>query len=129
MNLYDFSRKDIGNYGERVVCAYILKRGFDILERNKAFKTGELDIIASRAGCLHLIEVKSLACDAFPEERYQGYRPEENLSTSKLRKVVRTAQWYIAQRDWDGEWQVDAAFVWLRRSDGVGKVQYVPQVL
>lgn len=129
MNLYDFSSKDIGNYGESIVCAYLRKRGFTILDRNRAFKTGELDIVAQKGKRLHLVEVKSLASDAFPDHTYGGYKPEENLSQSKLKKVVRTAQWYIAQANWAGEWQIDAAFVWLRRSDGVGRVRYMPQVL
>ena len=52
-----------------------------------------------------------------------------NLHAYKIRNVVKTAEWYVAEHDWEGEWQVDAALVWLREGDGAAKVTYLPQIV
>ncbi len=129
MDFRNSSRKDIGNYGEWVACEYLKRLGFRILDRNVFFKTGELDVVAQKGRVVHIVEVKTLLCEEFPSERTQNrYDPADNLSTYKLRKVQRTAEWYLALKDWEGEWQIDGALVWLRAHDGVARVRYLPQV-
>jgi hypothetical protein len=75
--------------------------------------------------------VKSIVCIEFPNDHSsrENYDPAVNLHPLKIRKVARTAEWYIADVDWEGEWQVDAALVWLRKHDGMAHVRYVPQIL
>lgn len=129
MDFSNSSRKDIGNWGESVACEYLARLGFRIQGRNIAFKTGELDIVAQKGDAIHIVEVKTLLCAEFPNAQSQNrYDPADNLSIYKLRKVQRTAEWYLAQKDWEGEWQIDAALVWLRARDGVARVRYLPQV-
>ena len=129
MDFSNSSRKDIGNWGESVACEYLKRLGFRIQGRNIAFKTGELDIVAQKGEVIHIVEVKTLLCTEFPNVQSQNrYDPADNLSTYKLRKVQRTAEWYLAQKGWEGEWQIDGALVWLRARDGVARVRYLPQV-
>ncbi|HEV7121213.1 MAG TPA: hypothetical protein VGN56_00110, partial [Candidatus Paceibacterota bacterium] len=71
---------------------------------------------------------KTLLCQEFPGTWQERYDPGDNLSLYKLRKVTRTAEWYLAQKGWKGEWQIDGALVWLRACDGVARVRYLPQV-
>jgi hypothetical protein len=52
-----------------------------------------------------------------------------NLHGGKIRKVARTAEWYLADIGWEGEWQLDAALVWRRERDGRCLVRYLPQIL
>ena len=106
------------------------RQGFKILDRNVSRKTGELDIVAQKDEVLHVVEVKSVACSEFPgSPRARSFDPAENLHAAKLRKVVRTGEWYVAENGWEGEWQVDGVIVWLRRRDGVARVRYLPQLL
>jgi putative endonuclease len=130
VNTTRYTHKDRGVLGEKVAAEYLRRYGFEIIDGNVSRKSGELDIIAKKEGCLHFVEVKSLACEAFPRsgETTDRYDPAFNLHTNKLRKVVRTAEWYCADIDWEGEWQVDAVFVWLRFHDRMARVSYVPQV-
>lgn len=130
MDFTNSSRKDIGNQGEAVACEYLRKLGFRILGRNIAFKTGELDIVAQKGRVVHIVEVKTVLCEEFPDPKriQERYDPADNLSTYKLRKVMRTAEWYLAQKEWEGEWQIDGALVWLRARDGVARVRYLSQV-
>lgn len=135
MDISGFSRKDIGNLGERIAAEYLRRRGFEIVGRNVARKTGELDVIARMGETLHFVEVKTLVCKEFPNYRssvasqQDHYDPSENLHLYKIRKVARTSEWYLADIDWEGESQIDGILVWLREHDGMARVRYLPQIL
>jgi len=125
------TRKEVGNLGERVAAEYLRRHGFSIRDCNVARKTGELDIIAEREDTLHFVEVKTNLVDEFLNEEYSGdeYDPSLNLHEEKIRKVARTGEWYVLEKQWEGEWQVDGCLVWLRRRDGVARVRYLPQIV
>lgn len=129
MDVSSLSTKDRGDLGERVVSEYLKRLWFQILGRNIARKTGELDIVARKGECLHFVEVKTLLCREFPVDAGDGYDPADNLHPYKIRKVARTAEWYVAEKDWEGEWQVDGALVWLRLRDGKAHIRYLPQIV
>lgn len=131
MNLARKSRKDIGALGEKVAAEYLKRHGFSIIDRNVSRKTGELDVIAKKGGTLHFVEVKSLLRREFPDQHSStdDYDPADNLHPQKIRRVARTAEWYVANIEWEGDWQVDGALVWLRERDGLARVEYLPQIL
>lgn len=89
-------------------------------------------MVAQKGSVIHVVEVKTLQCTQFPSSnstnKADRYDPADNLSPYKLNKVRRTAEWYLAQKRWEGEWQIDGALVWLRAHDGVARVRYLPQV-
>jgi putative endonuclease len=125
------TRKEIGSIGENVAAEYLKRHGFSIRDRNIARKTGELDLIAEKADTLHFVEVKTILTDEFREENSASddYDPSLNLHEVKVRKVARTGEWYVLEKNWEGDWQVDACLVWLRRRDGMARVQYLPQIV
>lgn len=112
-----------------------------VIDRNVARKTGELDLIAvgpegPKEGTMHFVEVKTVLADEFPSSAkategrpLDDYDPSVNLHEAKVRKVARTAEWYVLEKGWEGEWQVDGCLVWLRRRDGRAKVTYLPQIV
>ena len=131
MNLYTKSRKEVGAIGEKVAAEYLMRHGFSIRDRNIVKKTGELDIIAEKENTLHFVEVKTVLADEFPNEKNtrDDYDPSLNLHEAKVRKVARTGEWYVLEKKWEGEWQVDGCLVWLRRRDGMARVSYLPQIV
>ncbi len=131
MNLLNMSRKEVGALGECVAAVYLKRRGFELLERNLVRKMGEIDLIAREGETLHFVEVKTILCEQFPVERGAAdeYDPSLNLHEAKIRKVARMGEWYAAEQEWEGEWQVDGALVWLRRRDGLARVRYLPQIV
>ena len=131
MNLTNKTSKEIGNLGEKVAADYMKRHGFRVLDRNVARKTGEIDLIARKGSVLHFVEVKALLRREFPdlERSNDDYDPADNLHEYKIRKVARTAEWYVAEQDWEGEWQVDGVLVWLRERDGKALVRYLPQIV
>lgn len=131
MNVSSLSRKEVGQIGERVAAEYLRRHGFSIRDRNVTRKTGELDVVAEREDVLCFVEVKTNLVDEFPrdQDNLDVYDPSLNLHETKIRKVARTGEWYVLEKRWEGEWQVDGCLVWLRRRDGMAKVRYLPQIV
>ena len=131
MDLLSKTSKEVGALGEQLAEEYLRRHGFRVEGRNVARKTGELDLIARLGDTLHFIEVKTLLRDELPkmDEISDEYHPAENLHAYKIHKVARTAEWYVAEREWEGEWQVDGMLVWLRRRDGLARIRYLPQIV
>ena len=131
MDISSKTRKEIGALGENVAAEYLRRRGFNIRDRNIARKTGELDVIAEKENTLHFVEVKTNLVREFPRDDgvSDEYDPSLNLHEAKIRKVARTGEWYVLEKEWEGEWQVDGCLVWLRSHDGMVKVRYLPQIV
>ena len=130
MDISSYTRKQVGKLGEDVACEYLRRHGFKIRDRNYVKKTGELDIIAEKENTLHFVEVKTILAHNFLSEKSKSddYDPSLNLHQAKIRKVARTGEWYVLEKKWEGEWQVDGMLVWLRRKDGMARVSYLPQI-
>ena len=131
MNISSSTRKEVGAIGEKVAAEYFRRHGFSIRDRNVARKTGELDLVVEKGNTLHFVEVKTIVTNDFPKEEsaVDEYEPSLNLHEAKVRKVARTGEWYVLEKGWEGEWQVDGCLVWLRRRDGMAKVRYLPQIV
>ena len=83
------STRSLGRYGEDLACKYLQAKGYVILERNfRCRRFGEIDIVASKAGVLSFIEVKTRA-----SLRYG--MPAEAVTLAKQRKIYRVAQYYL----------------------------------
>lgn len=83
------SRIKLGEYGENAACAYLQRQGYRILARNFRYRRyGEIDIVASKAGVLSFIEVKTRY-----SQRYGA--PAEAVTLTKQRKIYRCAEYYL----------------------------------
>lgn len=84
----DRSRKIIGAMGEDLATTWLKSNGFDIIERNWRCGRYETDIIASKDGRLHFIEVKTRR-----SERYG--LPEQQVDRKKLNRMIDAGTAYI----------------------------------
>jgi len=112
----------IGQTGEKTACAFLMKRGYVISNRNYRKKWGEIDIIATFKGKLHFVEVKTVSREItsikalrVPHETINDYfRPEENVHPQKIARLHRTIESYlIEKRLKDIVWQLDVIAVYL----------------
>lgn len=85
--------KVIGDNAEDAVVSKMVSEGYRLLARNFAVhNVGELDSVFEMDGDIYVVEVKS---------RMEGNdyaAPEESISASKYRKLVKTAQIFINRR-------------------------------
>ncbi|MBQ7125619.1 YraN family protein [bacterium] len=60
------NNRDFGNKGEDLACEYLVKNGYEIIERNKHFsKLCEVDIIAKFKNRVVFVEVKTRRTNLF----------------------------------------------------------------
>lgn len=119
-----------GALGEYIACTFLAQKGFRIIEKNYRKPWGEIDIIAEKAGVVRFVEVKAFSgdLDMFSRES-NGYRPEEQIHPAKLRKIVRTAQLYMAYKEDDREYQIDAIGVILDPITRRARCRHFEQIL
>ncbi len=116
--------KEIGRIGEDIACKYLIKNNFLIIDRNYAKKWGEIDIVASKKGILHFIEVKSINGTG-------NYRPEENVHELKQKRLKRVIQTYMIEMKYglDIEFQFHIACVYMNTNTRLAKVSFMENVI
>ena len=134
------SKRRIGDIGENIACEFLMKRGFEIIERNYLKKWGELDIVARKGRVLRFIEVKSVSCVTLPTLEGNNsakvthgtdwpFRPEENMHPGKLRRLARTIQVYLLQKKLDCEWQLDLVTVKMDMQSRQARVELIENIV
>lgn len=89
-------RLSLGAWGEEVAVAHLRRKGLKILDRNVRTPVGELDIVARQKRILVFVEVKTRRCLS------HGF-PQEAVGATKQRQILRSAQWYMAERRLEGQ--------------------------
>jgi putative endonuclease len=79
---------ETGKKGEALAATYLCAHGFEILERNWRYRRSEIDLIASKDGVLHCIEVKTRTSTTF------GF-PEESVTNKKIKSLLRAGTAYM----------------------------------
>ncbi len=98
--------KEIGKIGEDIACKFLVKRRFSLIDRNYLKKYGEIDIVASKGGLVHFIEVKTVSCENLDFNRSSDrYRPEDNVHPYKVKRLKRVIQVYLIQKRVYCDWQ------------------------
>ncbi|SDX69317.1 putative endonuclease [Ruminococcaceae bacterium YAD3003] len=84
----------IGDSGEEASVKMLESEGYKILRRNYAIhNVGEIDIIAEKDGEIHICEVRTrLNIGPYPDST-------ESVTRSKRNKVVRTAEFFVAENN------------------------------
>ncbi len=83
-----------GRCGEDLAAAFLLERGYLILNRNWRVKSGEIDIIAEKEHTLIFCEVKSRG-----SLRYGS--GAEAVDARKQQRIIRTALIYMQKYGYD----------------------------
>ncbi len=126
-------KNQIGAWGEAITGNYLRKQGFVIEQQNYLKKWGEIDLIASKSDAVHFVEVKTVSYET--KEQLQNsvsretYRPEENVHPKKLQRMYRAIETWLAERVYDGEWQIDIAAVRLVESEKYATIKYIANII
>ncbi len=123
----------LGEAGENIATRFLVKQGFEVLERNYTKKWGEIDIIAQKDNKLHFVEVKSVSRSDLADVTHEtnDYRPEDNMHPWKLKRLSRTVQTYLLHKDTPDEqdWQVDLLVVFLDTKNKKARVEVVKNII
>jgi putative endonuclease len=93
--------KELGNFGENLACEYLVKNGYEILERNCVLFCGEIDVVAkkksklfgSKDKTMHFVEVKT--SQSFHPEQSEGFSPEQRVGYKKQNKYKRLVEIWL----------------------------------
>ncbi len=86
---------EIGKKGEDLANEYLKSKDFMIVDRNYSCKGGEIDIIARKYKKLYFIEVKTKKVRSFEEIKDMSFRPENNITTNKKKRVLKAIHNYL----------------------------------
>ena len=127
--VFTSDKQKIGEEGENVACNYLVKEGFIITERNYTKKWGEIDVIGKKDDKLYFFEVKSTSVTHVTN--LDDYRPEDNMHPWKIKRLSRTIQTYLLERDVSEnmDWQFDVLVVFLNLEKRTGKVRRIENVI
>jgi putative endonuclease len=111
--------KTLGKTGEKIGEKYLKEKGYKILDKNFRYsKLGELDIIAKKDNNVIFFEVKARFKKGLSE-----FRPEDNITFQKQKKLVKLARIYLAknlpagrQENKDTSWQIDILAIEIYRN-------------
>lgn len=151
MKRFTSEKQKIGEIGENIAVKYLIKQGFQLIERNYTKKIGEIDIICIKENIIHFVEVKTIVkrdshvsrvtnnqkdanFDNVSRETSKNneiYNPFENITKHKLRKLSRTIEWYLAEKHVSREtwWQIDAIAVVLNYDTRIANVKVLWNVI
>ncbi len=85
---------ELGKTGEQIAVDFLIKKGFEIRDRNWRFKKAEIDIIAQKADLLIMVEVKTRSTDYFGD-------PQEFLKIKQKNLLITAIDEYVTSKDLD----------------------------
>lgn len=91
---------ELGKKGEELAVNFLIKHGYEILEKNWRYRRSEIDIIARKDDILIFIEVKARSDDHFG-------RPESFVSDRKKVLMIDASNIYMEQINHDWEIRFD----------------------
>ncbi|MBQ8310391.1 MAG: YraN family protein [Clostridia bacterium] len=107
----DESKKQIGDYGEKIAVRYLRLHGYTVKERN--WRTGhmELDIIATTWKEIIFVEVKTRTYT--PASLPTAPPPKHAVHAEKQRLTRLAAQQYLCRQPTKKQPRMDVIEVWL----------------
>lgn len=95
---------ELGKKGEDLAVDFLLKNGYQILQRNYIFQKAEVDIIAQKKDILAVVEVKTRSTVNFGN-------PQDFVKPKQIKNLVKAIDEYVVVNDLDLEVRFDIVAV------------------
>lgn len=117
------SRKQIGDFGEKLALKYLRKRGYRIRETNFRCREGEIDIIAQDKDYLVFVEVRTRRGSDFGT-------PEESLTMAKKERLISLALAYLqTNRNLPPLWRLDVVAIELDQDNQISRIELIQNAI
>jgi putative endonuclease len=90
----DDIRHRLGRHGEELAADHLLRRGYQIIDRNYRTRWGELDIVAYDGTTLAFCEVKTRRMSGLQRDPLESVRPNKR---ARIRKMA--SRWLVERTD------------------------------
>ena len=111
----------IGRLGEQIAKIYLQNKGYYIIEKNYRTKYAEIDLIARNKSVLVFVEVR-----ARKDERFGS--PEDSIKRSKIRKLIKNAQAYVARKGYVKTYRIDAICIVLEENGRANRITHYENI-
>ncbi len=91
---------ELGKKGEQLAVDFLLKKNYDIIERNYRFDKAEVDIIAQKNDILAIVEVKTRSTADFGN-------PQDFVKPKQIKNLVKAVDEYVTVNELDVEVRFD----------------------
>ena len=118
------TRRALGQQGEELAAAHLVKLGYDIVARNWRTRSGELDIVAHDSDWLVFVEVRARRIGRAASAPMLG-RPEESVTPRKQLQLVAMADAYLFEMPWSGPWRIDVIALEIRPDGSVARLNHL----
>lgn len=124
----------IGTIGEDIVAKWLNSKAFHVIERNYRKKWGEIDIVArGMNGSLRFVEVKTVSYETKLLLNYsvshETWRPEEKITTEKIKRMNRAIETWIMEHNYSGDWQVDLVVLRVVPREKIARIKFIENVI
>ena len=117
--------KKIGSKGEQIAVDYLVKKGYEIIERNYREKYGEIDIVVRKSEIRNekletvvvFVEVKTKTEEMYGE-------PWEMINKHKIKQIMQMGNLWCMQNHYHGLLRIDAVGVWLDQIGLVSRIEH-----
>jgi len=127
------NNKRIGAWGEQMTAKYYERAGFQIIGMNYLKKWGEIDVIAKKDEMIHFIEVKTVSYETKADLEWAvshgTWRPEENVTAYKIKKLSRAIESWLLEYKWEGKWQIDVVAVRIVPRETLATIKIIRNVI
>lgn len=112
-------RRRLGDRGEKLARAFLISKGYKIIETNYRIREGEIDIVAQKDDCLVFVEVRTRRGNQFGT-------PEESLTETKQERLEALAQIYIqSHENLPTQWRVDVVAIELDNKGYISRIELI----
>lgn len=116
-------KKVVGNFGEKLACEYLIKKGYKIVDRNIKTSYFEIDIIAEKNNLYIFVEVKTRTSNI-----YGG--ADGAISSRKIKSIKRGAGRYIFKNKIDENMvRFDFISVDINKNEKSAKIKHYKDII
>lgn len=90
----------LGKKGEQLAVDYLIKKGYQIIQRNYRYDKAEVDIIAKKDAILAIVEVKTRSSSDFGN-------PEDFVKPIQIKNLVKAVHEFVTVNSLDVEVRFD----------------------
>ena len=127
--------RELGAFGEKMACEYLVEKGCKILGKNWRISFGEIDIIARKklpfwrffsraARPIHFVEVKTIVGN-------NDFFPEERVDYKKQQKLRQLAQIWLQENNYPQHipYQIDVIGIAINEQTKNAKLHFFGNVV
>jgi putative endonuclease len=112
-------RKNLGDFGEQVVAAHLMRQGYVVVARKWRCAAGEIDLLMRDGTTLVFVEVRTRRGDS-------AGSAEESVGRAKQAKLIALAYAYLeAAGAADIPWRIDVVAVGIDRAGRFVRLSHI----